>query len=182
MKRRTFLKGVGIGAAGFGAGYLTRDHVDLGRLPYKASGFILEEMDKHVGPGESPPPGTEEFMAMPEDYQDYIDPSLDADLEDIAEVEFEWDSRDWKRPREYLDEGGDCEDHATAVASVLEGDGEYARVVIGSYRDTAHVVAEDSEGGTYAVGFGPEPVELDDWQPVLMFSKDEELQGYRPPE
>jgi len=174
MERRTVLAGVGGVIAGAGLLDLADGDLDA---PYVVGGLAADTARSIYGPGEPVPEAIIEGSAIPNDYQDYIDPELDVDRQTIEEMDYKRDL-EWKDPDRYLDDGvGDCEDYAIAVASLLEGDGIPAKVVIGSYGGGGHVVAEDAAGNIYSVNDATTQ-ELESWEPAIEFSVRNEMQGY----
>jgi len=175
MRRRDLLAGL----AAMTGGGLALDMVD-GDLdvPYLIGGMAIETAGELVSPGEEVPKEWIEVSSIPQDYQEYIDPTIEAGLEDLHELAYDRDL-EWKRPEAYLDDGrGDCEDYAIAVASILERDEESANVVLGSLNGTGHVVAEDAQGSIYTVEKDGPVDELDGWEPALEFDSSTPVQGY----
>ncbi len=208
FSRRRFL---GAAAIGFGI-----------PLAYsEATGKTFPEIQAEIleGAGVEELPAnalTEYLLHVPPDYQSYITPGNDTvefysensvlDLEDgkflLEGGDFSYDTGepgltgtgDWNRPEEYLESReGDCDDHALAMASLMEERGNDSMAVIGAVRfplmDEKGVHAHCQtrvEDDYYVLDVSwPDRVfererYIEDrtleWEPLWMFGDDESLQ------
>ena len=175
LTRRELIVGLGAGASGIVIGDLLDGDFDL---PYKVGGTYLNAIKSGLEPGESVPDHYIGMTPLPDDYQSYIDPSIDATFDEINEFEYKRDLT-WTEPEEYLEkEVGDCEEYALTAASILEGRGEEAKVVLGAIDGIGHMLAEDRSGDLYSVGYQGPQEEIAGWEPMIEFSVREEMQHY----
>lgn len=166
---------VGAGASGVIIGDMLDGDFDL---PYQIGGAYLKAIASGLDPGEKVPEHYICLTPLPDDYQSYIDPSIDGEFDEIDAFEYERDLA-WTEPEEYLEkEVGDCEEYALTAASILEREGNEAKVVLGAIDGIGHMLAEDSSGNLYSVGYQGPQEEIDGWEPMLEFSVREEMQRF----
>lgn len=165
--------------AGVGAGIIIADLLD-GEFdtPYIVGAKYVEWVANSLEPGEDVPSAYITSTPIPNDYQDHIDPSIDADLDEIRSFEYKKDLF-WEKPETYLEsEVGDCDDYALTAASILEHEDKAAKIVLGTQDGRGHMIAEDRDGLKYSVGEIAPQEELDNWEPYLEFSLRNEMQRY----